>query len=113
MRLIVNASGPWAQDILGEKLRLNIKDSVRLIRGSHLVVKRQFGHDKAYFFQGKDGRIIFAIPYEQDFTLIGTTDVDQNLPKTKPICTDDEQDYLLKFASEYFKIPIKSDDILW
>jgi glycerol-3-phosphate dehydrogenase len=112
-RYLVNAAGPWVQDILGETLRLNVADSVRLVRGSHLVVKRQYEHDKAYFFQGKDGRIIFAIPYEQDFTLIGTTDVDHDAVYTNPICTDEEQEYLLKFASEYFKNPITSDDINW
>ncbi len=112
-RYLVNAAGPWVQDILGETLRLNVADSVRLVRGSHLVVKRQYEHDKAYFFQGKDGRIIFAIPYEQDFTLIGTTDVDHDAVHTNPICTDEEQEYLLKFASEYFKNPITSDDIIW
>ena len=103
---LVNASGPWIQDVLGEKLGLKTPDSVRLVRGSHLVVKRQYEHDKAYFFQGKDGRIIFAIPYEENFTLIGTTDVDHDLPQTKPFCTSDEQEYLLKFASEYFQTPI-------
>ena len=112
-RYLVNAAGPWVQNILGEKLRLDVADSVRLVRGSHLVVKRLYEHDKAYFFQGKDGRIIFVIPYEQDFTLIGTTDVDHELVHTKPICTDEEQKYLLKFASEYFKNPIISDDIIW
>ncbi len=112
-RYLVNAAGPWVQDILGETLRLNVADSVRLVRGSHLVVKRQYEHDKAYFFQGKDGRIIFAIPYEQDFTLIGTTDVDHDAVHTNPICTDEEQEYLLKFASQYFKNPITRDDIIW
>ena len=75
-RYLVNAAGPWVQDILGETLRLNVADSVRLVCGSHFVVRKQYENDKAYFFQGKDGCIIFAIPYEQDFTLIGTTDVD-------------------------------------
>lgn len=109
---LFNAAGSWVQDILGETLRLNVVDSVRLIRGSHLVVKRQYEHDKAYFFQGKDGRILFAIPYEQDFTLIGTKDVDHAAVHTNPICTDEEQEYLLKFASEYFKNPITRADII-
>ena len=112
-RYFVNAAGPWVQDILGETLRLNVADSVRLVRGSHFVVRKQYENDKAYFFQGKDGCIIFAIPYEQDFTLIGTTDVDHEAVHTNPICTDEEQEYLLKFASEYFKNPITRADIIW
>ena len=112
-RYLVNAAGPWVQDILGETLRLNLADAVRLVRGSHLVVKRQYENDKAYFFLGKDGRIIFAIPYEQDFTLIGTTDVAHDAVHTNPVCTDEEQEYFHKFASEYFKNPITRADIIW
>jgi len=65
------------------------------------------------FFQGTDGRIIFAIPYEQDFTLIGTTDADHDDPSRAPVCTDAERDYLCDFASQYFKRPVTKDDIVW
>ncbi len=112
-RYLINASGPWIKDILGEKLGLKGSDTVRLVRGSHLVVKRQYEHDKAYFFQGKDGRIIFAIPYEKDFTLIGTTDIEHESPDIRPVCSDSEQEYLLEFANQYFKNPILSDDVIW
>jgi len=77
------------------------------------VTKRLYDHDKAYFFQGTDGRIIFAIPYEQDFTLIGTTDADHTDPDTKPAISDEERDYLCAFASEYFEKPVTADDVVW
>jgi glycerol-3-phosphate dehydrogenase len=86
---------------------------VRLVRGSHIVTRKLFDHDKCYFFQGTDGRIIFAIPYEQDFTLIGTTDADHDDPSRAPVCTDAERDYLCDFASQYFKRPVTKDDIVW
>jgi glycerol-3-phosphate dehydrogenase len=84
-----------------------------LVRGSHIVTKRLFDHDKSYFFQGEDGRIIFAIPYETDFTLIGTTDAEHTALAVKPVATDAEQDYLIAFANQYFKVPITRDDIVW
>ena len=75
-RCLVNAGGPWVEDVIREKIHVDATEGVRLVRGSHIVTKRLFSHEKAYFFQGEDGRIIFAIPYETDFTLIGTTDAD-------------------------------------
>ena len=86
---------------------------VRLVRGSHIVTRRLFDHDRCYFFQGTDGRIIFAIPYEQDFTLIGTTDVDHHGRPEEARCTDAERDYLLAFASRYFATPVTADDVVW
>ena len=112
-RLLVNAGGPWAADVLGRVAHVNTAEKVRLVRGSHIVTKRLFDHDRAYFFQGSDGRIIFAIPYEQDFTLIGTTDQDHPDPETPPECTDAEADYLLAFASDYFRRPVTREDIVW
>jgi glycerol-3-phosphate dehydrogenase len=83
------------------------------VRGSHIVTRRLFDHDKSYFFQGRDGRIIFAIPYQTDFTLIGTTDADHTDPDVAPVCTEAERDYLMAFASEYFEVPVTADDIVW
>jgi glycerol-3-phosphate dehydrogenase len=77
------------------------------------VTRKLFDHDRCYFFQGRDGRIIFAIPYETDFTLIGTTDVEHPDPSVPPVCTPEEQDYLCAFASEYFARPVTRDDIVW
>ena len=112
-RMIVNAGGPWVGDIIHNTVGLNSSEGVRLVRGSHIVTRRLFDHDKCYFFQGTDGRIIFAIPYETDFTLIGTTDAEQADPHVKPVCTDAEQEYLCNFASEYFKKPVTRADIVW
>ena len=112
-KMLINAGGPWVGDIIQTKIRMNSREGVRLVRGSHIVTPRLYDHDKCYFFQGEDGRIIFAIPYEQDFTLIGTTDQDHSDPSTAPVCTEAEQDYLCNFASKYFERPVTRDDIVW
>ncbi len=112
-RYLINVTGPWVSDILKDQLGQNSIDAVRLVRGSHLVVKKQCDHDKAYFLRGKGGRIIFAIPYEHDFTLIGTTDIEHDSVQTKPTCTDEERDYLLEFANQYFNKPLTKEDIVW
>ncbi len=112
-RMLVNAGGPWVEDIIRNTVRSNASEGVRLVRGSHIVTRRLFDHDKCYFFQGADGRIIFAIPYEGDFTLIGTTDADHPDPSTKPECTPEEAEYLLTFASQYFAEPVTKEDIVW
>ncbi|MCK0455942.1 FAD-dependent oxidoreductase, partial [Salmonella enterica] len=75
-RLVVNAAGPWVDEVLTGVAGLNAAHNVRLVQGSHIVVRKKFDDPRAYFFQNTDGRIIFAIPYEQEFTLIGTTDQD-------------------------------------
>lgn len=112
-RALVNAGGPWVEDVIRNVARINSSEGVRLVRGSHIVTRKLYDHDRCYFFQGQDGRIIFAIPYEQDFTLIGTTDKDhQGAPQTAH-CTDEECDYLLAFASQYFAKPVTRDDVVW
>ena len=112
-RTLVNAAGPWVQDVIEQKIRLNTSEGIRLVRGSHIVTRRLFDHDKCYFFQGQDGRIIFAIPYETDFTLIGTTDKEHDGDPADASATDEEQDYLCDFASRYFERPVTRDDIVW
>jgi len=112
-RALVNAGGPWVEDVIRNVARINASEGVRLVRGSHIVTRRLFDHDRSYFFQGADGRIIFAIPYEQDFTLIGTTDKDHQAAPTDVHCTDEERDYLLGFASAYFARPVTRDDVVW
>ena len=112
-RALVNAAGPWAENVISSVLRDNTAKHLRLVRGSHIVTKRLFGHDKCYFFQGADGRIIFAIPYEEDFTLIGTTDAEHESMNTPPECSAAEQAYLINFANQYFKHPISAADVIW
>ena len=111
-RAIVNAAGPWVEDVLRGRLGRNTGEGVRLVRGSHIVTRRLFDHAKCYFFQGTDGRIIFAIPYEHDFTLIGTTDQEHSSLGDPPVATQEEQDYLLAFASGYFREPVTREDIV-
>ncbi len=112
-RMLVNAGGPWVKDVISGTLGINSPEGIRLVRGSHIVTRRLFDHGKCYFFQGEDGRIIFAIPYETDFTLIGTTDAEHPDASVKPVCTPEERDYLLRFASRYFKTPVTEADVVW
>ncbi|MFD0982088.1 glycerol-3-phosphate dehydrogenase [Tropicimonas aquimaris] len=111
--MLVNAGGPWVKQVIEGVLDIDTRENVRLVRGSHIVTRKLFDHDKCYFFQGSDGRIVFAIPYETDFTLIGTTDKEHADPESKPVCTDEERDYLIALASSYFKEPIKQEDVVW
>ena len=112
-KILINAGGPWVSDVLRQTLKSNNPGKIRLVRGSHIVVPKLHDHDKAYFFQGTDGRIIFAIPYEQEFTLIGTTEAAHDDPSEPPVCSDEERDYLINFASQYFKATITAEDVVW
>ena len=112
-KMLVNAAGPWVGKVIHETIDLPSKEDVRLVRGSHIVTRKLYDHDKCYFFQGTDGRIVFAIPYETDFTLIGTTDAEHQDPSQLPVCTPQERDYLIAFANEYFKEPIGAEDVVW
>lgn len=112
-RMVINAAGPWVGDVLRHTMAGKGRGAVRLVRGSHIVVPKLFEHDKCYFFQGSDGRIIFAIPYETDFTLIGTTDADHPDASQPATCTEAERDYLIDFINGYLARPIMPDDIVW
>jgi len=112
-RMLVNAAGPWVDKVIIEAMGRNDAHHVRLVKGSHIVVRRLFDHDRCYFFQNSDGRIFFAIPYEGDFTLIGTTDKDFEGDPTGVRISDEETDYLLAAANEYFARQITRDDIVW
>jgi glycerol-3-phosphate dehydrogenase len=112
-RYVVNAGGPWTADFLHKALPKEGGGHLRLIKGSHIIVKRIFEHDNAYIFQHRDGRIVFAIPYERDFTLIGTTDLDYHGDANQVAISEDEIAYLCKLASEYFVNPIVPADVVW
>jgi glycerol-3-phosphate dehydrogenase len=112
-RLLVNAAGPWVDTVLSQSAGQSDVHNVRLVQGSHIVVSKKFDDPRAYFFQNKDGRIIFAIPYEDDFTLIGTTDRDYQGDLGTPKISDEETDYLCNAASEYFATPVRREDIVW
>jgi glycerol-3-phosphate dehydrogenase len=112
-RALVNAAGPWADRVVREQLGQAPREKVRLVRGSHIVTRRLFDHDRPYIFQQADGRIVFAIPYEGDFTLIGTTDRDHHGAPDEARCTDEEADYLRAAVSNYFRRPVQREDIVW
>jgi glycerol-3-phosphate dehydrogenase len=113
-RAIVNAAGPWAAQFAGAVAPSGQKTSaLRLIKGSHIVVPRIFDHDYAYIFQNPDKRIIFAIPYQGEFTLIGTTDLEYRGDPAKVGIEQDEIDYLCQASSRYFKRPITPDQVVW
>ena len=91
----------------------NSPSRARLVKGSHIVVRRLFDHDRAYIFQNGDGRIVFAIPYERDYTLIGTTDSDYQGDPAAVAASADEVSYLCKAVSEYLARPVTPDDVVW
>ncbi len=112
-RILVNAAGPWVADVLGDVVKQHSPSKVRLVKGSHIVVRRLFDHDRCYIFQNADGRICFAIPYEQDFTLIGTTDLDYHGDPADVAINADEIAYLCKAVSGYFTKPVQPEDVVW
>ncbi|MEM8702038.1 MAG: glycerol-3-phosphate dehydrogenase [Pseudomonadota bacterium] len=109
---LVNAAGPWVADFLHGVVGENDTSGIRLVKGSHVIVPRQFDHDRCFIFQNGDGRIVFAIPYEQDFTLIGTTDVDYQDDLSDVRISGDEVSYLCAAASEYLDKKITPDDVV-
>ena len=112
-RTIVNAAGPWVDEVLSGAMGQNNAKNVRLVRGSHVVVRKLFDHDRAYIFQNPDGRIIFAIPYRDDYTLIGTTDAEHGATVGDVRISPEETAYLCDAASRYFREPVTSDDVVW
>lgn len=112
-RCLVNATGPWAAHFLQTATPQMSGKTLRLIKGSHIVVKRLFDHPYAYIFQHPDGRIVFAIPYERDFTLIGTTDIDYHGDIDGVAIDSEEMAYLCRLSSRYFAQPILPADVVW
>ncbi len=112
-RALVNAAGPWVGEVLGGVLRSNTRATVRLVQGSHIVVRKLYDHDRCYIFQNADNRIFFAIPYERDFTLIGTTDLDYTGDPSDVRISQAEIAYLCAGASEYFAALVTPDMVVW
>lgn len=115
---IINAAGPWVADIINDVVQSHSKSRVRLVKGSHIVVPKLYEGDHAYILQNKDGRIVFALPYgfkdqhQNDFTVIGTTDIQYQGDPRKVQISGDETQYLCELISEYFKKPVKPSDVL-
>ncbi len=112
-RSLVNAAGPWAAQFLRGPAGQAGARALRLVKGSHIVVPKLFSHDHAYIFQNADGRIIFAIPYEGDFTLIGTTDVEWKGEAAAVHIDDGEVAYLCEQVSRYLARPVSPGDVVW
>jgi glycerol-3-phosphate dehydrogenase len=110
---LVNATGPWAAQFLIEHAHATDRVQLRLVKGSHVVVPKLFEHDHAYIFQNPDGRIIFAIPYEREFTLIGTTDIEHHGAIGQARAEPEEIAYLCEQASRYFAKPVTPDEVVW
>jgi glycerol-3-phosphate dehydrogenase len=108
-RCLVNAAGPWAGQLAG----VPHAQTLRLIKGSHIVVPKLFEHDDAYIFQHPDGRIVFAMPYEGQFTLIGTTDLDFKGHLDRVAISDEEVAYLCQLSNRYFERQISPADVVW
>ena len=112
-RALVNAAGPWIGEVLNERIGGRSQRAVRLIKGSHIVVRRSYAGDQAYVLQNPDRRIVFVIPYQEDFTLIGTTDVEWSGPPGPVSISAAETEYLCRTVNTYFKQPIGPADVVW
>jgi glycerol-3-phosphate dehydrogenase len=112
-RAVVNATGPWVGGFLDQATPVRSRRAVRLVKGSHIVVPRLFDHDFAYIFQNVDRRIIFAIPYEHEFTLVGTTDVEFHGDASRAHIGADETIYLCELVSRHFRRGVSPSEVLW
>ena len=112
-RVIVNATGPWVTQFIERSSPVQASHRIRLVKGSHIVVPKLFSHRFAYIFQNRDRRIVFAIPYEREFTLIGTTDVDYHGEPQAVHIDQQEIRYLCEIANRYFVRQIGAQDVVW
>jgi len=112
-RTLINAAGPWANDIVSRTAGRPARGKVRLVQGSHIVVTKLYAHDRCFIFQNGDGRIVFTIPYEGDYTLVGTTDRDFDGDIDRFSATEHEKSYLCDAVSRCFDKPLTTADIVW
>lgn len=112
-RAVVNAAGPWAGSVFKQILRSSPRQGIRLVKGSHIVLRRLFAHDHAYILQHEDRRVVFAIPYEHDFTLVGTTEIDYPGDPAAPRISHEETLYLCDVISRNFVRGVTPEDVLW
>ena len=110
-KVVVNATGPWIDNFLKNYSKQTKVDNIRQVKGSHIVVKKLFNHSYSYVFQNSDGRIFFAVPWEKEFTFIGTTDVDFKDNLDNFSASEDEINYICKSANQYFRRDISSSDV--
>jgi glycerol-3-phosphate dehydrogenase len=112
-RVLVNAAGAWADTVAETVLRQAPPRRLRLDKGSHIVVPRLYDHDRAYILQARDGRVVFAIPFQNDFTLIGTTDRSFAGDPAAAAPAEEEIDYLCGVINDYFRAGIVAADVVW
>ncbi len=112
-RALVNAAGPWVVEVLAARLGRNTRKSVRLVKGSHIVVGRLYEGEHAFILQNKDGRIVFVIPYEQSFSLVGTTDIAFDGDPSAVAISPDETAYLCASVNRYFRAKVSPVDVVW
>ena len=101
-KLLVNATGPWVSEVVSKRTPAELITGLRLVKGSHIIVPKLYSHSRSYTLQGRDGRIVFTIPYENDFTLIGTTELDYVGDLEAPVVLEEEVQYLCDFVGDYF-----------
>jgi glycerol-3-phosphate dehydrogenase len=112
-RTLVNAAGPWVKRVLNERLREPAASEVRLIQGSHIVVPRRYAGEHAFILQNDDGRVVFMIPYEERFTLIGTTEVPLDGEPAAARVSPVEVEYLCAAANRYLERPLQPAEVTW
>jgi len=110
-KILINAAGPWINETVNNVLKINTNKSIRLVRGSHIITKKLYEEDVAFTLQNDDNRIVFVIPYKEEFSLIGTTEVDVNTPDN-PSISDDEKIYLINSINSHFIKQISQVDIV-
>lgn len=111
-RALVNATGPWVKSVLDRELATPAPYSVRLVRGSHIIVPRLYAGDHAYILQNPDRRVVFLLPFEREFTAIGTTEVPMDDPDERPACSTAEIEYLCAAANRYAARPVAPGDVM-
>ncbi|MDF2939702.1 MAG: glycerol-3-phosphate dehydrogenase [Gammaproteobacteria bacterium] len=111
-KALINASGPWVDKII-QDFSLETRHHVRLVKGSHIVAPKIYEGDQAYILQNSDNRVIFVIPYQNQFSLIGTTDIDYQGDPSQLSCSPEEQDYLCNAVNAYFQYSISPKQIIW
>jgi D-erythritol 1-phosphate dehydrogenase len=112
-RAIVNSAGPWVKEVLNRHLAEATRDSVRLVKGSHIVLPRLYEGEHAFILQNDDRRVVFLIPYEERYTLVGTTEVDYDGDPASPLASDAEVDYLCRAAARYLARPPAPAEVRW
>jgi glycerol-3-phosphate dehydrogenase len=112
-RAVVNAAGPWVKQVLNERLGEPTRDSVRLVKGSHIVLPRLYEGEHAFILQNDDRRVVFMIPFEERFTLVGTTDVDFEGDALSPAASEEEIAYLCRAAGRYLARTPAPSDVAW